>query len=113
MFFINEELEGFEYFITKKSKDYSSNFDEDNLNHLMSLRNTTPKKRKPTPPRLRTKDLNGEDTFMDLSDLFLHFKKPNVCNLTLDELLDKISEQGMESLSEIEKEKLEEYSKSL
>jgi len=113
MFFIHEELEGFEYFITKKSKDYSSNFDEDNLNHLMSLRNTTPKKRKPTPPRLRTKDLNGEDTFMDLSDLFLHFKKPNVCNLTLDELLDKISEQGMESLSEIEKEKLEEYSKSL
>jgi hypothetical protein len=113
MMFINEELEGFEYLITKKSKDYSSNFDEDNLNHLMSLKNTTPKKRKPTPPRLRTKDLNGEDTFMDIADLFLHFKKPNVCNLTLDELLDKISEQGMESLSEIEKEKLEEYSKSL
>jgi hypothetical protein len=113
MFFINEELEGFEYFITKKSKDYSSNFDEDNLNHLMSLKNTTPKKRKPTPPRLRTKDLNGEDTFMDLSDLFAHFKKPNVCNLTLDELLDKIGSEGMESLSELERKKLDEYSKSL
>jgi hypothetical protein len=33
--------------------------------------------------------------------------------MTLDELLDKISDQGMNSLSELEKEKLYEYSKSL
>jgi hypothetical protein len=33
--------------------------------------------------------------------------------MTLDELLDKISQEGMGSLSEIEKQKLEEYSKSL
>jgi hypothetical protein len=33
--------------------------------------------------------------------------------MTLDELLDKISTQGMNSLSEVEKQKLDEYSKSL
>jgi len=113
MFFISEEMSGFEYLITKKSRDYTSNFDEDNLNHLMSLKNVTPKKHKPTPPKLRTNDLKGDETFMDLADIILNFKRKDVCNLTLDELLDKISEQGINSLSEIEKQKLEEYSKSL
>ena len=42
-----------------------------------------------------------------------NFKRPEVCNLTLDELLDKISKDGMNSLSDIEKQKLDEYSKSL
>jgi hypothetical protein len=113
MMFINEELEGFEYFITKKSKDYSSNFDEDNLNHLMSLRNTTPKKSKPTPPRLRTKNLGNNEPFFDIADLIMNFKRPEICDMTLDELLDKIGSKGMESLSELERKKLEEYSKSL
>ena len=113
MMFINEELEGFEYLITKKSKDYSSNFDEDNLNHLMSLRNTTPKKSKPTPPRLRTKNLGNNEPFFDIADLIMNFKRPEICDMTLDELLDKIGSKGMESLSELERKKLEEYSKSL
>jgi hypothetical protein len=34
------------------------------------------------------------------------------CNLTMDELLDKIGEKGMDSLSEEEKSKLDEYSKN-
>jgi hypothetical protein len=50
---------------------------------------------------------------MDIADLILNLKKTEVCNMTLDELLDKISQQGMESLSEVEKKKLEEYSKSI
>jgi hypothetical protein len=33
--------------------------------------------------------------------------------MTLDELLDKIGSEGMESLSEMERKKLDEYSKSL
>ena len=112
VFFISEEVSGFEYLLTKKGRDYSSNFDEDNLDHLMSLKNTQPKKHKPAAPKLRTNDLNGSETFMDISDLILNFKRKETCNMTLDELLDKISYQGMESLSEIEKQKLEEYSKS-
>jgi hypothetical protein len=113
VFFISEEVVGFEYLLTKKGRDYSSNFDKDNLEHLMTLKNTTPKKHKPTPPKLRTKDLEGGETFMDIADLIRNFKRKEVCNMTLDELLDKISAQGMNSLSELEKEKLYEYSKSL
>jgi hypothetical protein len=113
VFFISEEVVGFEYLLTKKGRDYSSNFDKDNLEHLMTLKNTTPKKHKPTPPKLRTKDLEGGGTFMDIADLIMNFKRKEVCNMTLDELLDKISAQGMNSLSELEKEKLYEYSKSL
>jgi hypothetical protein len=111
--FISEEITGFQYLLTKKSRDFSSNFDEDNLNHLMSLRNTTPKKSKPTPPRLRTKNLGNNEPFFDIADLIMNFKRPEICDMTLDELLDKIGSKGMESLSELEKQKLEEYSKSL
>jgi hypothetical protein len=50
---------------------------------------------------------------MDIADIILGFKTPEVCNLTLDDLLDKICNEGMESLSELERLKLEEYSKSL
>jgi hypothetical protein len=112
-FFISEEIPGFEYLLTKKGRDHSSNFDEDNLEHLMSLKNTTPKKHKPAAPKLRTKDLKGDEPFMDLADIIMNFKRKEVCNMTLDELLDKISIEGMESLSELEKQKLDEYSKSL
>ena len=43
---------------------------------------------------------------------FIKFNKnEDVCNMTLDDLLDKILDKGIESLSEIERKKLEEYSK--
>ena len=113
IFFISEEVSGFEYLLTKKGRDYSSNLDEDNLSHLMSLKNVTPKKHTPTPPKLRTKNLGNNETFMDLADIIFNLKRPDVCNLTIDELLDKIGNQGMESLTELEKQKLDEYSKSL
>jgi len=79
----------------------------------MSLKNTTPKKHKPAAPKLRTKNLGDGETFLDIADLILNLKRKEVCNMTLDELLDKISTQGMNSLSEVEKQKLDEYSKSL
>jgi len=113
LYFLTEEISGYEYFLTKKGRDYSSNFDEDNLNHLMSLKDTKPKQQKSKTPKFKPNDLEMGEKFMDIADLILNFKKPNVCNLTLDELLDKISSDGMGSLSDVEKQKLEEYSKSL
>jgi hypothetical protein len=50
---------------------------------------------------------------MDIADLIFNFKKKEVCNMTLDDLLDKIGEEGLGSLSELEKQKLDEYSKSI
>jgi hypothetical protein len=53
------------------------------------------------------------ENFYDIADFILNIKRPEVCNLTLDELLDKMVDQGIDSLSDIEKKKLEEYSKSI
>ena len=64
-------------------------------------------------PKLRTNNLKGDDSFMDIADLIFNLKRPDVCNLTIDELLDKIGDKGMGSLTELEKQKLDEYSKSL
>jgi len=112
---ISEDITGFQYFLTKKGRDYSSNLGEDNLDHLMSLRDVKPKKHKPTAPKINYdfKPNEGGKDFLDIADIILKLNRKEICNLTLDELLDKISEQGMESLTEVEKQKLEEYSKSL
>jgi hypothetical protein len=78
------------------------------------LRKTTPKKKTaPVKPGLRTNDIRGGESFFDIADLILNIKRPEVCNLTLDELLDKMVDQGVDSLTELEKKKLEEYSKSI
>jgi hypothetical protein len=110
---VSFDLEQFEYILIPKPRNIGSNFNEDNMTHLLSLRKKTKEKLKPTQPKLRTKGLDKENTFMDMADIIFNFKRPEVCNLTLDELLDKIGKEGMNSLSEIEKQKLDEYSKSL
>jgi len=112
---INDNLDCFQYFLSPKPRTSTSNMPKDNLEHLLSLKKTKPTKHKPTPPKINYefKASKGGESFMDIADLLLNFKRPEVCNMTLDELLDKISLQGMESLTEIEKQKLEEYSKSL
>ena len=43
MLIISDEITGFEFFLTQKTKNNFSNFPEDNLNHLLSLRKTTKK----------------------------------------------------------------------
>jgi hypothetical protein len=110
---ISYEISGFEFFLTQKTKNNFSNFPEDNLNHLLSLRKTTKKKTPVAPPRLRTNDIKEGETFMDIADLIFNLKRQEVCNMTLDELLDKIIDQGTDSLTDLEKQKLDEYSKSL
>lgn len=112
---INEELNCFQYFLIPKPRSSASNMSKDNLDHLLSLNKTKTKKQKPTPPKINYDFKSPKDSgpFIEIADLILNFKKKEVCNLTLDELLDKISQQGMESLSEVEMLKLEEYSKSI
>lgn len=112
LFFINEEIGGFEYFLTKKPTTIVSNLDGDNLNEFLSLKMATPKRRKLRIPKKDT-DPTDEKGFFDISKLLISLKRKDVCNLTLDELLDKISENGMESLTDLEKQKLDDYSNSL
>lgn len=110
---IVDDLNCFEYILMPKPRNSESNFDKDNLDHLLSLKKTSKKKLTPSPPKLRTNNLKGGEAFMDIADLILNFKRKEVCTMTLDELLDKILNEGMDSLTEIEKQKLDEYSKSL
>jgi hypothetical protein len=77
------------------------------------LKNKPKNKLKPVTPKLRTKGLDKENTFTDWADIIFNFKRPEICDLTLDELLDKMVDQGVDSLTKVEKQKLEEYSKSL
>lgn len=112
---IADEIGGFEFFLTPKPRKLYSNFPEDNLKHLLSLKKTKEKKNVPElKEKLRTNNIGGGEKFFDLSELILNFgKQREVCNLTLDQLLDKMVDQGVDSLTEVEKQKLEEYSKSL
>jgi hypothetical protein len=107
------DVRQFEYILVPKPRNIGSNFDEDNMKHLLSLKKKPKEKLKPTQPKLRTNDIRSGENFMDIADIILGIKRPEVCNLTLDELLDKIGNEGIESLSELEKKKLDEYSKSL
>ena len=111
---ISFEVTGFEFFLTQKTKHNFSNFPEENVEYLLSLKKTLTKKKTSTPKSgLRTNNIIGNEKFFDIADLILNIKRPEVCNLTLDELLDKIGTEGISSLSEVEKQKLDEYSKSL
>lgn len=110
---VSDEMECFEFFLTQKTKHNFSNFPEDNLNHLLSLKRTTKKTVKKTPPKIIEYGKHKGSPFMEIADLIMNFKRPEVCNMSLDELLDKIGKEGIDSLSELEKQKLDEYSKSL
>jgi hypothetical protein len=48
-----------------------------------------------------------------MSETIMGFAPKKVCTLTIDELLDKINDQGINSLTEEEKNKLDEYSKTI
>jgi hypothetical protein len=97
---MSEEMGDFKYILTPTPKTISSNMDPEHLKHLMDVRST-----------------NDED---EPSMYFLDFLKENfgdinksVCNLSIDEILDKIKEKGIQSLSKQEKDKLDNYSQSI
>lgn len=111
---ISDDLQCFQFILTPKSRSSYSNMAKDNLDYLLSLKKTNIKKQTPTPPKSNKKINFGDvKNFMDISDLILNLRKEEVCDMTLDELLDKIKKDGMKSLSELEKQKLDEYSKSI
>lgn len=92
-----------QYFLIPKPNKTSSNIPKDHLDYLLSLKKTRKPKQK--------KELNffDNDPF-DFLNLIKNFNER--CNLTLDELLDKIGDSGLSSLTDLEKQKLDEYSQS-
>jgi c-di-AMP phosphodiesterase-like protein len=98
---IFNDLDSPQYFLIPKPNKTSSNIPKEHLDYLLSLKKTRKPKQK--------KELNffDNDPF-DFLNLIKNFNQR--CNLTLDELLDKIIDSGLESLTDLEKQKLDEYS---
>ena len=109
---VSVEFENFNYFLTQKTKNVASNFDKDNVLHLLTLRNTNKKKQTPLRPFEFKLDYDNEE-FDRMAETFMGLLPKKKCDLTIDELLDKISDKGINSLTEEEKNKLDEYSKTI
>jgi hypothetical protein len=109
-----EEFEDFMYVLIPFDGVIGSNAGETRLKHLLDLEEDSENILK-SKNEIDFEDFGNHDDFV--FDFFINIinnkSVPNtqICNMTLDELLDKILESGMESLSEVEKKKLEEYSK--
>ena len=67
------------------------------------------KTRKQKPKQKKEFNFFDNDPF-DFLNLIKNFNER--CNLTLDDLLDKIGDSGLASLTDLEKQKLDEYSQS-
>jgi hypothetical protein len=96
-----EETGPFKYILIPTPKQIMSNMETEHLLHLMQVKG----------------DYNEEG---EISPNFIEFLKesfagtnPNVCSLTIDEILEKIKQNGVGSLSIQEKEKLDNYSQSI
>jgi hypothetical protein len=109
---IHETIEGFQYVILPKPRKIESNLPKDNLDHLLSLKKGKPKEVKPIKEQKIMNHFYADDEFIRIANILFNNNK-EVCHLTLDELLDKINKEGISSLTEVEKQKLDEYSKSL
>ena len=112
-----DEMEDFMYVLVQTSKLLTSNMDPEHLEHLQkkSKRGRKPKKESPLK-----KLFSSEDSVFDVkkfmeehNERVEEFYINQVCDLTLDEILDKISQNGMDSLTRTEKDKLDEYSKQI
>jgi len=109
---LKDDVPEFMYFIVEDAKNVASNMDKNHLTYLMDLE-VKPKKKN------RIKDIfkNNQDifSFYNLTKIInndqYNFLKEETCDLTIDEILDKIIEQGIDSLTKLEKLKLDEYSK--
>ena len=114
---LKEEIGDFMFVLLQGYKSIESNMPTESLESLLKInkRGRTPRK----PNRL--KNIFGTGTegfdikkFMDEHNVrVLDFLKNNTCDLTIDEILDKIIEQGINSLTKEEKDKLDNHSREI
>ena len=108
---IKGDVPEFMFVLIQNAKNISSDMDKNNFEHLMGK-----KKRGRKPKTTNQIPKIGFDVaaFLDEHRKKVdEFLKNNVCDLTLDEILDKIIAQGIDSLTRAEKDKLDEYSKQV
>ncbi len=120
-----EVLQDFIYILIPFKGDISSNIDEEKFLYLMDV--YVPKKRKKNKniinfdDEISRKFKVNEDKMFDMFVNMMNHNNQNlnvdleieeICNMTLDDLLDKISEKGINSLTNAERNKLDEYSQN-
>jgi len=109
---LSKDFENFTYFLLPKGKNFACNIEKNNLDYFMEL-NPIKKRRKSKKDSFELPKFDyNEDQFIKdyMSSINLKEEK---CNLSVDEILDKISEKGINSLTKSEKNKLDEYSKNV
>jgi hypothetical protein len=112
-----EDFSDFMYVLIPFNGMLSSNAGDERIKHLLSIDD---KPKKPNKNQIDFDLVDVEDgavfdMFITMFSQGSKFENPvkevEVCNMTLDELLDKMIDQGIDSLTEVEKQKLEQYSK--
>ena len=95
----------------------SSNAGDERIKHLLSI-DDKPKKSNKNQIDIEMVSIDDGavfDMFITMFGQGSKFEKPvkeaEVCHMTLADLLDKMIDQGIDSLTEAEKQKLEQYSK--
>lgn len=111
---VRENQPEFMYFLTQNTKDVSSNMATEHLTHLMTIKKKRGRKPKNPIKNIFIDKIPGVQIgkkYENLHSQTNQFYQNIVCDLTLDEILDKITDQGIDSLTRAEKDKLDEYSK--
>lgn len=112
-----EEFQDFMYVLIPFNGMMSSNTGEDRIKHLLDVNVGT----KPINKNI----IEVDNILMDETKIFDMFisivnadnsiiettQKEEMCNMSLDDILDKMIDQGSDSLTKLERKKLEEYSK--
>jgi hypothetical protein len=112
-----EEFQDFMYVLVPFNGMMSSNTGEDRIKHLLDVNVGT----KPINKNI----IEVDNILMDETKIFDMFisivnadnsiiettQKEEMCNMSLDDILDKMIDQGSDSLTKLERKKLEEYSK--
>ncbi len=112
-----EEFQDFMYVLVPFNGMMSSNTGEDRIKHLLDVNVGT----KPINKNI----IEVDNVLMDETKIFDMFisivnadnlinetiQKEEMCSMSLDDILDKMIDQGSDSLTKLERKKLEEYSK--
>jgi len=113
-----EEFQDFMYILVPFNNKIHSNADDDRIDHLLTINgeNKKPNKNIINFDGFKANEEAMYEMFINLINVGDFYGNPSPtyeddCYMSLDEILDKINETGIKSLTESELKKLEEYSK--
>ena len=109
---IKDDVGDFMFVLLEGFKSIESNMPTESLEGLMKLnrRGRPPRKKNRLKNIFENKEFDIKKFMDEHNTRVLEFLNKSTCNLTIDEILDKISQKGINSLTKAEKDKLDKYS---